>query len=233
VSATACPCTDARLDDLSYGLAPVPEVNNLPVSNWVEWGTIGLLVAVSIIGLLYGYWVLIEQRLTVVTSKRVYQSAAMSPRKLIRVAKRLGIHTVFDFRGHGGDVNAERIALRGIGVRYVHIPTSPEPRADAIAAFVRAMKAEVSARRKVLMHCHDGEGRAVFFAAIYRIEFEGWDTERAYRATTRLPQSLMFLRKPFPAVGLLSPANAKTALIRGYRRRSVSARASESVITAD
>jgi protein tyrosine phosphatase (PTP) superfamily phosphohydrolase (DUF442 family) len=205
----------------------------LSVSNLAELAAIGVLVALSSIASLYGYWVLIEHLLTVVTSKRVYQSAAMSPRKLIRLAKRLGIHTVFDFRGNGDDVDAEGFALRGIGVRYVHIPTSPEPRPDTIAAFVRAMKAEFASRRKVLMHCHDGEGRAVFFAAIYRIEFEGWDTERAYRATTRLPPSLMFLRKAFPSVARLSPTNAKTALIRRYRRRSEAARHSESTIAAD
>jgi protein tyrosine phosphatase (PTP) superfamily phosphohydrolase (DUF442 family) len=194
----------------------------LPIHNWVEWTTIALLVTLSIIGLLYGYWVLIEHRLTVVTSQRVYQSAAMSPGKLIRVAKRLGIGTVFDFRGSGNDVNAERIALWGIGVGYVHIPSSPNPTPEAVWAFVRAMKDEVFAGRKVLMHCQDGEGRAVFFAAIYRMEFEGWDTERAYRATTRLPPSLMFLRTPFPSIALLSPANAKTPLIRYYCRRGES-----------
>ena len=195
----------------------------MSVSKLVELTAIGPLAALSIIAFLYGYWVLIENRLTVVTSRRVYQSAAMSPGKLIRVAKRLGIHTVFDFRGHGDDVNAEGIALWGIGVRYVHIPSTPNPTPDSIAAFVRAMKSEFFARRKVLMHCQHGEGRAVFFAAIYRIEFEGWDTERAYRATTRLPPSLWFLRKPFPLVALLSPTNAKTMLIRCYRRRSESA----------
>jgi hypothetical protein len=73
----------------------------LSVSNLAELAAIGVLVALSSIASLYGYWVLIEHRLTVVTSKRVYQSAAMSPRKLIRLAKRLGIHTVFDFRGNG------------------------------------------------------------------------------------------------------------------------------------
>lgn len=204
----------------------------MPVSNFVELSALGVLVALSIVAFLYGYWVLIEHRLTVVTSRRVYQSAAMSPGKLIRVAKRLGIHTVFDFRGNCDHVNAEGIALREIGVRYVHIPSSPDPTPDTVSAFVRAMKSECFARRKVLMHCQDGQGRAVFFAAIYRMEFEEWDTERAYRATTRLPPSLMFLRKPFPSVALLSPTNAKTPLIRCYRRHCESTRHSESSIAA-
>ena len=35
----------------------------------------------------------------------------------------------------------------------------------------------------VLIHCYHGQGRAVLFSALYRIEFEGWDPDRARRAT--------------------------------------------------
>jgi hypothetical protein len=78
---------------------------------------------------------------------------------------------------------------------------------------------EVAAHRTILLHCHDGEGRAVFYSAIYRIQFEGWSNEQAYRGTTRLPPALMFLTKIFPPVARLSPRNAKTPLILGFRRQ--------------
>jgi protein tyrosine/serine phosphatase len=31
----------------------------------------------------------------------------------------------------------------------------------------------------VLIHCEHGEGRAVLFSAIYRMEYENWDNEKA------------------------------------------------------
>ena len=35
----------------------------------------------------------------------------------------------------------------------------------------------------VLIHCHHGVSRSVLFSALYRIEYEGWDNERARLAT--------------------------------------------------
>jgi protein tyrosine phosphatase (PTP) superfamily phosphohydrolase (DUF442 family) len=171
-------------------------------------------------GVIYGYWVVVDHRLTVVTSGQVYQSAEMPPRDLVRVAQRLGIKTVFDFRGDADQdprVVAERGALESNGVKYIHLPSSIRPAPETVASFVHAMQVEVAAHRTVLLHCHDGEGRAVFYSAVYRMEFEGWDNRRAYQATTRLPPSLMFLSELFPAVGRLSPKNAKTPLILSYR----------------
>lgn len=181
-----------------------------------------LIAAVLLAGLLYGYWVEAQHRLTVITPGRVYQSAAMPPQDLLAVAHRLGIQTVFDFRGDSGselkDTAAEQRALQRAGIRYVHIPSSPDPAPATVAAFVRAMGPEVAAHRTVLLHCHDGEGRAVFYSAIYRIQFEGWSNQQAYRATTRLPSDLMFLTDLFPSLARLSPRNAKTPLILAFRR---------------
>ena len=177
-------------------------------------------LALVAIGLPYAYWVCIEHRLTVVAAGRVYQSAEMSPAELARLTERLGIRTVFDFRDypdHDPRIVAERSALEGRGVRYVHVPASPRPSLQAIAAFVGAMRMEVAGRRAVLLHCHDGEGRAVFFSAVYRMEFEGWNNERAYNGTARLPPYLMFVNKIFPFIGRLSSRNPKTPLILDYR----------------
>lgn len=180
------------------------------------------LLALLLAGLIYGYWATAEHRLTVVTPGRVYQSAAMPPADLVRLAHRLGIQTVFDFRGDSGSEQRatadEQLALQRAGIKYVHIPSSTRPAPRTVEAFIRAMEPEVAAHRTVLLHCHDGEGRAVFYSAIYRIQFEGWSNEQAYRATTRLPPTLMFLSKVFPSLARLSPRNAKTPLILAFRR---------------
>jgi protein tyrosine phosphatase (PTP) superfamily phosphohydrolase (DUF442 family) len=171
-------------------------------------------------GAVYGYWVIVDHRLTVVTSGQVYQSAEMPPQELVRVSQRLGIQTVFDFRGdedRDPRIVTEQAALRSNGVKYIHLPSSTSPAPQTVASFVHAMQTELAAHHTVLLHCHDGEGRAVFYSAIYRMEFEGWNNQRAYQGTTRLPPSLMFLSEAFPAIGRLSPRNAKTGLILSYQ----------------
>jgi protein tyrosine phosphatase (PTP) superfamily phosphohydrolase (DUF442 family) len=143
----------------------------------------------------------------------------MSPTKLTRVVKRHGIQTVIDFRnGEDLEVAAESAALARIGVRHRHLPTSIYPSQAEIAAFVAAMQQELSRPNRILIHCKDGEGRAVMFAAIYRIEFEGWDNKRAHHAGARLPDGLRFLNRLHPQIGCLSPRNVKTGLILNYQR---------------
>jgi protein tyrosine phosphatase (PTP) superfamily phosphohydrolase (DUF442 family) len=185
------------------------------------WSCLSLLAAVLVAGALYGYWVLREHRLTVITPGRVYQSAAMPPDALVRVAKRLGIQTVVDFRAYSevpAD-NAEQAALARAGIAYLRLPSATKPPPETVDSFVRSLQPEVAAGHRLLMHCLDGEGRAVFYSAIYRIEFEGWDNERAWLATTRLPPSLMFLGRVVPGIARLSESNYKTPLIRAHRRQ--------------
>jgi protein tyrosine phosphatase (PTP) superfamily phosphohydrolase (DUF442 family) len=194
---------------------------------------IALLGAILVAGVVYAKWVIGDHRLTVITPGRAFQSAAMSPEEMARVASGLKVQTVFDFRDDVDQkvFDAERGALQRDGIRYVHIPSSTSPAPETVDAFVHAMKAEVAAHRSVLLHCHDGEGRAVFYSAIYRIQFEGWDNERAYQATTRLPASLMFLSDIYPSIGRLSPKNPKTPMILGYRRQQDLAAPASSALT--
>jgi hypothetical protein len=165
----------------------------------------------------YGYWVLVDRRLTVVSRNTVFQAGAMRAQVLRNCVARLRIDTVIDFRGsHKSCVTLERATLDALGVRHVNIPTGREPTPADVARFVDVMQAERRAGRRVLMHCKDGQGRAVAFAAIYRIEFDGWSPRAAYRASVRLPPSLRFLRFPFPFLGRLSPHNPKTRMILDY-----------------
>ncbi len=191
---------------------------------WLTAGAVsalGALAVLLLLGGIYVHWVFRDHRLTVVTPGRVFQSAEMPPQELAAVTDRLNVQTVFDFRANLDPVvaAAERTALESRGVRYVNLPSSTSPAPGTVDSFVRAMRKEVNEHRTVLLHCHDGEGRAVFYSAIYRMEFEGWDNLRAYQATTRLPSELKFLNELFPSLTRLSPSNPKTRLILAYQPR--------------
>ena len=180
--------------------------------------TIALLVSVGVLwaGIYYAHWVCVRRRFVTITPGQLYQSAGMEPKRLIRCARSHEISAVIDFRGPS-EVDAEARALAAAGIRHINIPVCTNPSAEAIRHFVEVMLHELKAGRRVLLHCKDGEGRAIAFAAIYRIEFEGWSAERAYRAATRLPPGLRFVSILFPGAGLLSPRNLKTPLILNYR----------------
>lgn len=166
----------------------------------------------------YTHWVVLRRRFVAIAPGRVYQSGAMSPRLLMRYARRYSIATVIDFRcvSERG-VFIEKQALEKAGVRHVNIPIGILPTRDDLRHFIEVMHAELSTGATVLMHCKDGEGRAIAFAAIYRIEFEGWNALEAYRAATRLPPGFRPISILFPGAGLLSPRNVKTQFILDYR----------------
>jgi protein tyrosine/serine phosphatase len=179
-----------------------------------------LLVAVlcTWAALYYGHWVLVRRRFVAISPGRVYQSGAMRPRQLLELTRRYRIATVIDFRGaHEDAVRVEAQALAGTGVRHINIPIATLPGPEELRRFLDLMTEELVAGKRVLMHCKDGEGRAVALAAIYRIEFEGWSAVEAYRAATRLPPGFKVISLLFPRAGLLSPRNCKTQFILNYR----------------
>ena len=51
------------------------------------------------------------------------------------------------------------------------------PRPEAVAEFLKIMDEE--ANLPVLIHCEHGVGRTGVFAAIYRMEYQGWPNARA------------------------------------------------------
>ena len=177
---------------------------------------VGALVVWAV--LYYGHWVLVRRRFVTISPGRVYQSGAMRPRRLLEYARRYRIATVLDFRGaHEEPLQAEARALAGTPVRHVNIPIGILPEQEALQRFITVMTEEILAGRRVLMHCKDGQGRAIALAAIYRIEFEGWDALEAYRTATRLPPAFRPISLVFPKAGLLSPRNCKTQFILNYR----------------
>ena len=133
----------------------------------------------------YGYWTVIEHRFQTITPDRVYQSGELSPSMLAKKLDAHGIRTVIDLRGEDPEGrNTEEDSLAERGVRYVHLPSRQVPSDEVVDTFLEVME---TAETPVLIHCQDGYGRSVMLSALYRIEFEGWEVEKAWRATNLLP----------------------------------------------
>ena len=103
-------------------------------------------------------------------------------------------------------LEAERGALETAGVRYVNLPTPQIPTDDTVDAFLELVQQDGAL--PILIHCEHGRGRSVLFAAIYRIEIEGWDNEAAC-ASTRF----------FAWRGAFRAGSEKGDYLRAYQRR--------------
>ncbi len=170
------------------------------------------------LGMYHVHWILVRRRLVTVSPGLLYQSGAMRPLALLRVVRRLRVHTVVDLRDASDPkVHAERAMLERHGIRHVNLPCGREPARERLQAFFSLAARERAAGRAMLVHCKDGEGRAVAFAALYRIEFDGWTADAAYRGSARLPPLLRFLSLIVPRAGLMSRSNPKTRMILDYR----------------
>jgi protein tyrosine phosphatase (PTP) superfamily phosphohydrolase (DUF442 family) len=179
---------------------------------------VGIFTGVVIFSMgYYGHWVVIQRRWTTIVNEAVFQSGAMTAARLLRAVSAYRIDTVIDYR-HPDEPTArlEAAVLSAASVQYVNLPCGRLPDAATIERFIRVMDEQRRRRRRVLMHCKDGQGRAVFFAAVFRMEFLGWTPTEAYYGARRLPLLLRWLVLVIPGVGLLSPRNPKTALILNY-----------------
>ncbi len=140
---------------------------------------LGLVVAGAAgAALIYVQWFR-THRVLAVTEGQLYRSGELPVETLRSEVRRYGIRTVIDFRQDLDKVEVERNALEGLGVRHVHIPSGQVPTPGAVEAFLEIL--DRSGTKPVLIHCEHGVGRTGVFAAIYRMEYEGWPNARARR----------------------------------------------------
>lgn len=128
----------------------------------------------------YGWWQLVEHRLTTIERGQAYTSGAMSPRRLQKVVRRLGIRTVVDLRCpvEGEEkIAAEKAAVEAVGVHHLNLESEQAPQDVCRDRFIAWL--EDPAHRPALFHCNHGEGRAVLYGALWKIEFMGMDPEKA------------------------------------------------------
>ncbi len=134
-------------------------------------------------GAAYAWWHFVEDRFTAVTPGKFYRSAAMPPARLRRFVARQGLRTVIDLRTavEGGEgIAAERAAVEGMGARFVNLPSPQVPGEPELAVFLDLISRPENL--PILVHCNHGEGRAVLYGALWRIEAEGWGGEAARKS---------------------------------------------------
>lgn len=138
------------------------------------------------------YWIHVLHRLGTVSEGQVYKSGTMPPAEMAAVAQRLHLRSVIDLRttlvGQDStnttpteDVAGEAAALTAVGVRHIHLPSAQVPDQATVDRFLAEIRDP--ANRPTLIHCYHGIGRTELFSALYRIECEGWDPEKARQAT--------------------------------------------------
>lgn len=151
-----------------------------------------LIVFASIVLIAVGKYVYdtnINHNFKAVTEGKVYKSGVIPIDELPEYIEEYNIKSVIDLRFPGTDdlVNnpeipeellAEKDAIAKIpGVNYYNIGSEQIPEDETVEKFLRVM--DDSLNYPVLIHCHHGEGRAVLFSSIYRMEYEDMPNEEA------------------------------------------------------
>jgi len=90
----------------------------------------------------------------------------------------LGIKTVIDLQDH--PTSYEKRGAEAAGMRYVNIPMSDSsrPQDRQIEEFLKLVKDPATGR--FFVHCAGGRHRTGVMGAVYRMNHDGWDFDRAY-----------------------------------------------------
>ena len=146
-----------------------------------------IIVAAAIVtpGVIYIKWRSFDHRFTEIDPGRMFRSAAMPPEELIGKCREYGIKTVVDLRKEQEEgVPLERDALMRNGIRHVSLPMKQVPEQGIVSAYLALM--DDPGTYPVLIHCKHGIGRTGVMSAIYRMEYQRWDNERARREANLL-----------------------------------------------
>ena len=97
----------------------------------------------------------------------------------IKKLVQLGIKTIINLRDDDDRARAEGVEAQALGLHYFNIPLPDFNRpADRTIKQVLTLIAAVE-NQPVFVHCRRGADRTGIVVAIYRIEHDGWDSERA------------------------------------------------------
>ena len=158
---------------------------------------VGFLVLAVVFVLVgkYVYDMNINHNFETITDGKVYKSGVIPPDEIEDYVAKYHIKSIVDLRfpGTGDDVNnpeipseltAEKNAVAKIkGVTYFNNGSDQVPAQKNLEVFYKIM--DNPANYPVLIHCYHGVGRAELYSALYRIEYEGWDNDKA-RTNTRI-----------------------------------------------
>jgi protein tyrosine phosphatase (PTP) superfamily phosphohydrolase (DUF442 family) len=102
--------------------------------------------------------------------------------------KEKGIKTVVDLRPGDG----EKALVEKLGMKYVHLPISAWGRIPGETVQTFFQIARDPASQPVFVHCQRGADRVGVMVGFYRIAFQGWDGEKAYREARAMGMSWWF-----------------------------------------
>ena len=172
---------DQSLPPKSAVIHENPKKSKIP--HWAFLFTGVLFVVALIISAGVSYWIYFNGRFSTVTAGKVYRSGEMPLKNLLNNISQNNIRTVIDLRKpkYQPYIDAERLLLSRIGIKHFNLPSSQIPSDETIDQFIKIM--DEPNNYPVLIHCNDGVGRAVLLSAIYRIEYQAWDNDRARRAS--------------------------------------------------
>lgn len=166
-----------------------------------------LFVLALLFGGKYVYDMNINHNFEIISEGKVYKSGVIPPDELESYVKKYKIKSIVDLRfpGTGDDVNnpedeaeleAEKSAVAKIkGLNYFNDGSDQVPTKENLVLFYKIM--DNPANYPVLVHCYHGVGRAELYSAVYRIEYENWDKDKARTSTRFLTKWSSFdLGKP-------------------------------------
>lgn len=128
--------------------------------------------------------------------------------------QKLGMNIVVDFRGEGGEVNAEKKSVESLGMKFVSLPWNGGsiPTRDEILTFFTLLRDNPD--QKVFIHCEYGADRTGVMIALYRIAVDHWTPQQAisemkdfHYHSFMLPHLAKYV-KAFPAALAADPSMA-------------------------
>jgi len=143
--------------------------------------------------------------------QNVYRGAQPTADGFKYLAK-IGVKTVIDLREADQRSQAEERTVTAAGMKYVNVPmTGLAPPTEAEIS--RALGILEGGSGPVFVHCKRGADRTGVVIATYRIDHDGWDSERALReAKARGMSFLQLPRMSYIRAFLPRTLEAKTAV---------------------
>jgi len=93
--------------------------------------------------------------------------------------KKLGVKTIINLRDDDERARAEKTEAESMGFRYFNIPFASfdRPSDEAVDEVLKLLTSQENS--PLFIHCKRGSDRTGTVIAIYRIEHDGWDGEKA------------------------------------------------------